>query len=191
MMSYCLISYAEALRPFSEQEKTVLESYFEPRKMAEGEELFEGGKTCNLLFFICKGVLKIHSVNERGMDITHYFYKENQFCTILDSFNEGGFTEVKIQAACDAEVLQITKLKLYSLYDRLPFMKDIIDKAIQQGLLEKVRLRNSYLGQEAADQYKLFVAQQPDIALRVPVKDIASFLGITPQSLSRIRKHGK
>jgi CRP-like cAMP-binding protein len=57
--------------------------------------------------------------------------------------------------------------------------------------MEKVRLRNSYLGQEADYQYRLFVAQQPDIALRVAVKDIASFLGITPQSLSRIRKNTK
>jgi CRP-like cAMP-binding protein len=190
-MNYCLTSYVEALRFISEQEKAVLESYFQPGKMAEGDELFEGGKTCNQLFFVCKGVLRIHSVNERGMDVTHYFYKENQFCTILDSFNEGGFTEVKIQAACDGEVLQITKLKLHALYDKLPFMKDIIDKAMLQGLLEKVRLRNSYLGQEAAEKYKLFVAQQPEIALRVSVKDIASLLGITPQSLSRIRKHGK
>jgi CRP-like cAMP-binding protein len=190
-MSCCLTSYVEALRVISGEEKAVLESYFQPIKMAEGGELFEGGKTCNLLFFICKGILKIHSFNERGMDVTHYFYRENQFCTILDSFNEGRFTEVKIQAACDAEVLQISKLNLYALYERLPFMKDIIDMAIQQGLLEKVRLRNSYLGQEAADQYKTFVAQRPDIALRVSVKDIASFLGITPQSLSRIRKQGK
>ncbi|HXB06052.1 MAG TPA: Crp/Fnr family transcriptional regulator [Puia sp.] len=186
-----MTSYVEALRVISAQEKAVLESYFQPMKMAEGEELFEGGKTCDLLFFICKGVLKIHSANERGVDVIHYFYKEDQFCTILDSFGEGRFTEVKIQAACDAEVLQISKRKLYSMYERLPFMKDIIDKAMQQGLMEKVRLRNSYLGQEAGDQYKLFVAQWPDITLRVSVKDIASFLGITPQSLSRIRKLGK
>jgi len=125
------------------------------------------------------------------MDIPHYFYKENQFCTIFVSFGEGRFTEVKIQAACDGDVLQITKLKLYSLYDRLAFMKDIIDKAILQALMEKVRLRNSSLGQEAVDQYELFVEQRSDIALRVSMKDIASFLGITPQSLSRVRKHGK
>jgi CRP-like cAMP-binding protein len=187
-MSCCLTSYVEALRFISEQEKAVLESCFQPIKMAEGDELFEGGKTCNQLFFICQGVLKIHSVSERGVDITHFFYKENQFCTILDSFDQGSFTEVKIQAACDGEVFQITKLKLHALYDNLPFMKAIIDKAMLQGLLDKVRLRNSYLGQEAAEQYKLFVAQQPEIALRVSVKDIASFLGITPQSLSRIRK---
>lgn len=190
-MSHYLTNYLDVVRFISAQQKTVLESYFQPRKMNEGEELFEGGKICNLLFFICKGVLKVHSINERGMDITHYFYKENQFCTILDSFDEGRSTEIKIQAACDGEVLQITKLRLYALYDRLPFMKDIVDKAILQGLLEKVRLRNSCLGQIAADQYKLFIAQQPDIALRVSMKGIASFLGITPQSLSRIRKNTK
>ena len=188
-MSNCLTSYVEALRVISEQEKAVLESYFQPRKLANGDELFEGGKTCNQLFFICKGVLRIHGANVRGTDITHYFYKENQFCTILDSFDQCRFTEIKIQAACDGEVFQITRLKLHALYDELPFLKDIIDKAMLQGLLEKVRLRNSCLGQEAADQYKLFVAQQPDVALRVSMKDIASFLGITPQSLSRIRKH--
>jgi hypothetical protein len=100
-------------------------------------------KECpNLIFSREKWLKKMscskgHSVNERGMDITHYFYKENQFCTILYSFGDGRFTEVKIQAACDGDVLRITKLKLYSLYDRLAFMKDIIDKAILQGLLEK------------------------------------------------------
>jgi len=52
-----------------------------------------------------------------------------------------------------------------------------------------VNMRNTYLGEDAENRYKLFIAQQPGIALRVPVKDIASFLGITPQSLSRIRKN--
>jgi CRP/FNR family transcriptional regulator, anaerobic regulatory protein len=82
-------------------------------------------------------------VNEKGMEITHYFYKENQFCTILDSFQAGVYTEVGIAAACSAEVVQISKANLIALYDRLPFMKGIVDQAIQQGLMKKVRLRNS------------------------------------------------
>jgi DNA-binding MarR family transcriptional regulator len=68
-------------------------------------------------------------------------------------------------------------------------MKEIIEKINQQHLIEKVRVRNSYLGEDAENQYKLFIMQQPDIALRVPLKDIAGYLGITPQSLSRIRKN--
>ena len=190
-MKYCLTSYVEVLRDLSDDDRAVLSASFLPRTFTEGEELFAGGKTCDVLFFICKGVLKIHSVNEMGAEITHYFYKENQFCTILDSFQKSMYTEVSIAAACSAEVLQISKNNLIALYDQLPFMKDIIDQAIQQGLMEKVRLRNSYLGQVADHQYRLFLAQQPDIALRVAVKDIASFLGITPQSLSRIRKNTK
>jgi CRP-like cAMP-binding protein len=188
-MKCCLTSYVEVQRDLSDDDRSVLSASFLPRTVSEGEELFTGGKTCDVLFFICKGVLKIHSVNEKGMDITHFFYKENQFCTILDSFQAGIYTEVRIAAACSAEILQITKANLIALYDRLPFMKGIVDQAIQQGLMEKVRLRNSYLGQEADHQYRLFVAQQPDVALRVAVKDIASFLGITPQSLSRIRRN--
>lgn len=190
-MKCCLTSYVEGLRDLSDEDRAVLSAGFLPRTFPEGEELFAGGKTCDVLFFICKGVLKIHSVNEKGAGITHYFYKENQFCTILDSFQKSMYTEVSIAAACSAEVLQISKNNLIALYDQLPFMKDIIDQAIQQGLMEKVRIRNSYLGQDADHQYRLFVAQQPDIALRVAVKDIASFLGITPQSLSRIRKNIK
>jgi CRP-like cAMP-binding protein len=190
-MKHCLISYVEVLRDLSDADRSVLSARFLPRTVAEGEALFAGGKTCDVLFFICKGVLKIHSVNEKGMEITHFFYKENQFCTILDSFQAGVYTEVSIAAACSAEVLQISKTNLIALYDQLPFMKGIVDQAIQQGLMEKVRLRNSYLGLAADHQYRLFLAQQPEIALRVAVKDMASFLGITPQSLSRIRKQTK
>jgi CRP-like cAMP-binding protein len=185
------MSYVEVLKDLSDDDRSLLAASFLPRTFAEGEALFAGGKICDVLFFVCKGVLKIHSVNEKGMEITHYFYKENQFCTILDSFQGGTYTEVGIAAACPAEVVQISKAHLIALYDRLPFMKGIVDQAIQQGLMEKVRLRNSYLGQEADHQYRLFVAQQPEIALRVAVKDIASFLGITPQSLSRIRRNTK
>jgi CRP-like cAMP-binding protein len=65
----------------------------------------------------------------------------------------------------------------------------LIDQITQQRLLDKIQLRNSYLGKDAATRYKLFMTQQSDIALRVSLQDIASYLEITPQSLSRIRKN--
>jgi len=91
-------------------------------------------------------------------------------------------------AACDAEVLVITKSKLLNLYRQLPAIKEVIDQITQQRLLEKIQTRNNYLGKDSAERYKLFVTQHPDIASRVSLRDIASYLGITPQSLSRIRK---
>jgi len=68
-------------------------------------------------------------------------------------------------------------------------MKELMDRINQQQLLEKSEHAEYLPRRDAENRYKLFIAQQPGIALRVPVKDIASFLGITPQSLSRIRKN--
>lgn len=184
-----LIAYLHLLQEIPDPDAAIIDAYFERREYKEGDYLFPGNKICTELFFVSKGVLRIVTTNDKGIDITHFFYKENQFCTILQSFNEATPTEPGIQASCDAEVLAISKPKLLELYQQLPYIKILIDNAIQQRLMDKVRIRNSYLGEDSEKQYKLFIMQQPDIALRVPLKDIASFLGITPQSLSRIRKN--
>ena len=188
-MSNPLINFLQLLRYISAADAAVITSHFECKAFKEGDFLFKGHRVCNELFFVCKGVLRIVTTNEKGIDITHFFFKENQICTILQSFNDETPTEPGIQAACDAEVMVIGKSKLQALYARLPYIKEIIEHINQQHLIEKVRVRNSYLGEDAENQYKLFIVQQPDIALRVPLKDIASYLGITPQSLSRIRKN--
>jgi CRP-like cAMP-binding protein len=184
-----LISFLQHSRHISADDAAIIAEHFEHKFFKEGDCLFKGHRVCTEMFFVCKGVLRIVTNNEKGIDITHFFFKENQLCTILQSFNDATPTEPGIQASCDAEVLVITKSKLLALYGRLPYMKEVIEKINQLHLIEKVRVRNSYLGEDAESQYKLFLLQQPDIALRVPLKDIASYLGITPQSLSRIRKN--
>lgn len=184
-----LLSVFNALKPVSEEDGKLITSYFELRSFKEGDYLFSGGKICNELFFICSGVLRILSTNEKGIDLTHYFYQENQLCTILASFSGEISTEESIQAACEARVLAIRKNKLEELYLALPYMKDLVDQLYRRQLLDKILIRNSYLGQDAESQYKIFMSQQRDIAIRVSLKDTASYLGITPQSLSRIRKH--
>ena len=188
-MNIAVVSYFQQFRSIPEQDQDIILSCFEPRAFKEGDYLFREGKICSQLFYICSGILRIVSTNDKGMDRTHYFYKEGQFCTILKSFGEASVAEAGIQAACDVEVLTISRQKLNELYGSVPYMKDIIDRMFQQQLLEKVERRNAFLGLDAESQYKLFVENQPDIALRVSLKDIASFLGITPQSLSRIRRN--
>lgn len=184
-----LITFLQLSRSIPEEDQALIVSSFEPRIFREGETLFQGGRICQELFFICKGVLRIMGTTEKGIEVTHFFSKENQLCTILYSFDNHTPANESIQAACDAEVLAITRGRLLDLYRRLPYMKELIDKITQQRLLDKIQTRNAYLGEDSASRYKLFLLQQPDIALRVSLKDIASYLGITPQSLSRIRKN--
>lgn len=184
-----LIGYLQLLRAVPADDKKIIIEHFTAKSFKEGEFLIKPNKISREMFFVCSGVIRIGSTNEKGIELTHYFYNENRFVSILQSFNEEIISKAFIQASCDADVLSITKSKLLDLYRELPYMKELIDEQNQLHLLEKINIRNTYLGEEAENKYRLFVAQHPDIVLRIPLKDIASYLGITPQSLSRIRKH--
>ena len=166
----------------------VIEKEISCRKAIEGEVLLEEGQMCREMFFICKGVLRIVARNEKGNKMAYFFLKENQFCSILNSFNNNIPAIEGIEAACDAELIVLKKQKLLNLYEKLPYLRDLITGITTQALLDKIQIRNSYLGEDASLRYRNFLLRQPDIALRVSLSDIASYLGITQQSLSRIRK---
>lgn len=180
--------FAPLFTPLPEEDGALILSAFEPRTYKEGETLFKGGRVCREMFFIRNGVLRIVMVNDKGVDVTHFFLTENRICTILNSFNNEVPAGESIQAACDTEVLAISRERLFELYGRLPYLQGLITRITQQWLLDKIATRNAYLGEDSAARYRLFLERQPDIALRVSLKDVASYLGITPQSLSRIRR---
>ena len=161
------------------------------RVLDEGDFLLKAGSVSTNLFFICDGVIRIVTQNEQGREVTHYFLKENQLVTILESFNNNTPAQESIQAACPTKVIAIPKSRLQHLYKELPYLKLLISQLTQQTLLNKIQTRNAYLGQDAMTRYQQFLLRQPEIALRVSLQSIASYLGITQQSLSRIRKNSR
>jgi CRP-like cAMP-binding protein len=183
-----LIAFLQLLKPIPAADQALIAEAFTPAAFNEGEVLFEEGHICKQMFFICSGVLRITTLNEKGVEMTHFFLKENQFCTILDSFENEMISQTGIKAACDCEVLAIKKDRLVELYHHLPYLRTLIETITRQALLDKLNMQNVYFGHDSATRYRLFIMRQPEIALRVPLNAIASYLGITPQSLSRIRK---
>lgn len=182
------IKFLQSQVPVSADDAERILGAFEEQTVPEGDELFRGGHVCRQLFFIVEGILRIVVQNEKGVDVTHYFLKENQFCTILKSFTEEIIASESIQAACPVKVRMIHKQRLMTLYTELPWLRGVIDGVIQKGLIEKINTRNAYLGLDSSARYQLFLNRQPDIATRVSLTDIASYLEVTPQSLSRIRR---
>ena len=183
-----LIEYLRLLRSFPPDDGALIAAAFEERQFREGDCLFQAGKVCRQLYFVCQGIIKIDSITDKGVERTHFFYSENKFCTILQSFDEETPSEAWIRACCHAEVLVIGKAALLDLYRRVPWFRGVVGQLLQAHLIEKINVRNSYLGLDAEEKYRLFVDQHPGLAGRIAQQDIASFLGITPQSLSRIRK---
>jgi CRP/FNR family transcriptional regulator, anaerobic regulatory protein len=159
------------------------------KDIVPGQVLLQQGKTAKELFFVATGILKIVSTSEKGNDVIQFFIKENKFCTILYSFNGASVSHESIVAATHGELLVFSKTSLGALYDKLPYFKSLVESITQQGLLDKIQMRNSLMGEEATTRYHKFISNQPDIMLRVPLSDVASYLGITQQSLSRIRRN--
>src|SRR5258705_10770830 len=187
-MSRALIDFLQLYRTISKKDQALIENAFDYKSFKEGEFLTKPGRIVKQMFFICHGILRIRKTNEKCAVSIHFLLKENQFCTILDSFNNEVTAEESIEAATAADVLEISKIRLLELYHAVPWLKFLINEINQQRLLEKIKIRNAYLGLDSAARYRLFLNTQADIALRVSQTDIASYLGITPQSLSRIRK---
>lgn len=183
------INFLRLFKNIPPADAETIERELDHRKVAEGEVLLSQGQVCREMFFICKGVLRIVSQNEKGNKMAYFFLKENQFCSILNSFNNNVPALEGIEAASDAELIVLKKQKLMGLYKQLPYLKELITGITTQALLDKIQVRNSYLGEDASLRYRNFLMRQPDIALRVSLSDIASYLGITQQSLSRIRKN--
>ncbi|URM35713.1 Crp/Fnr family transcriptional regulator [Flavobacterium anhuiense] len=184
-----LINYLESFTFIEKKDKLFIENVFDKREYREGDYLIDPNSISRELFFVCKGVSRITVVKEKGNVVTNFFFKENQFCTILKSFTNQTPAVEAIQAACNIEVLVISKENLLLLNDNLPYIGKLIDQIIQRAVLDKVELRNSYLGLDSTARYQLFLKQQPQVAKLVSLSSIASYLGITQQSLSRIRKN--
>lgn len=182
-----LITYLLSFRTISEEDQQTLLHSFESVKFKQGEYLSHAGTVSNELYFINKGILKITVPREDEKEITYHFMKEHQLMGFLYSLYNGLPTEQSLQAVTEVDVLVINKEKLMSLFVQLPYFRNLLNEIAHLSMVDMINTRNAYLGCASSQRYQLLIDRQPEIALMVPLVDIASYLGITPQSLSRIR----
>src|ERR1700761_742609 len=104
-MPNTLISFLKLFRDIPAGDEELIQAALEIRSYKEGEYLFRAGNVCREMYFVANGVLRIMMLNEQGNEITYFFLKENQFCTILNSFNNNVVAHESISAACDVDVL--------------------------------------------------------------------------------------
>lgn len=183
-----LINFLKQARPIPPEDAAKIGHYLQTRSVKEGEVLIEMGQSARELYFITSGILKIIGVNSKRDAVIRFFIPENHLCTILYSFQNNVPSTESVIAACDAEVIVITHKTLDNINNEVPYFKEMLNGIMQQALLRKIAIMSTYLGEDATTRYHHFLQQQPHVANRVSLHDIASYLEITPQSLSRIRR---
>jgi CRP-like cAMP-binding protein len=159
---------------------------FEPASIDKGALLLQPGKTARELYFIEQGMIRGYYEKD-GKEITHWFGHEAHLCTSYYSFLSETPSFEYIQSI---EPLKIQKLKrstLYQLYEQFPLLNRLGREIIEQYYIQlEERLYHQHF-KEARERYQLFCQKKPEVLQRAPLGSIASYLGISQETLSRIR----
>ncbi len=171
----------------TEVEIGVIERLFSFKKFRKKQYILQEGDITRYETFIVKGVTRTYEVDEKGQEHVLQFGLEDWWVGDLNSFLSETPTKYNIDCIEETEVLQITKENLEILYQEVPKMERHFRIMIQNAFMASNKRVSSALAKSASEQYEEFIAKYPQIEQRVPNHQIASYLGITPQSLSRIR----
>jgi CRP-like cAMP-binding protein len=154
------------------------------------EEYFsEAGKIAREVGFILDGVLRVCYYNNKGEDVTKYFIDENHFVVDLDSFDNRIPSSGYVQAVTDCQIVVFSKQDWDELAQTMVGWESIVDKIVRKSLLQKIERRSPLVSEDATTRYMDFIDKYPQLINRIPLSYLASYLGVTQSSLSRIRKN--
>lgn len=149
----------------------------------------EAGKVPKYAGFVVEGVFRFCYYSNKGDEITNYFVNENDFVVDNDKFEAQIQASEYIQAVTDCKILAFTKKDWDDISDTIvgwEMMKAMVVKKCLRVAMER---RSPLVSEDATTRYLSFLSSFPSLVNRIPLSYIASYLGITQQSLSRIRKN--
>jgi CRP-like cAMP-binding protein len=170
------------------EESDILQSLFVHKKYRKHQYILQEGEVCRYEHFVIKGIARKYEVDEKGQEHILLFCPEDWWTGDLYSFLTGQPSPYNIDCLEDTEVLRISKPDLDLLYEKVPKMNLYFRLLFQNSIIAYNKRLGSALSKDGLERYEEFIDRYPHIEQRVPNHQIASFLGLTPQSLSRIRK---
>lgn len=168
---------AELLRPF-----------FIPKKLRKRQYLLNAGDVCHYITFVDKGLLRSFTVDDEGNEYVVQFAIEGWWISDMGSFTSGKEAMYNIEALEDCELLNLTKPSMEELLTRFPVMERFFRILMQNNIVSLQRRVVAYMSLSAEEKYLRLLEVAPDIMTRAPQQYIASYLSVTPETLSRIRR---
>lgn len=181
-----LIKQIKTIYPISIESEKALAQICKELKFLKGKDVQSIGHTCKSIYFVKRGGVRIYYFKD-DIDITESFEFENAFVARAESLFTGKPSKKAIQAIEDSVLIAIDSDKLFKLFDHHPDLERLFRKIIESSYVNTVNRIESLQFNTAEERYLNLIKDHPNILKRVPLKFIASYLGITPVSLSRIR----
>lgn len=183
-----LINYLQQFSSLTNDEIEIIRENVYVEKIPAKSFILEAGKVCQKVGFILNGIIRSYYYDTNGNEIIKCFHKENQFAVDLLSYQKGIPSNDNIQTLTDCEFVFLSKSSDEYLSNKIIKWPLLVRKISDTLLSEKLEIRTTSFHEGAKERYLSFLEEYPDIINTVPLGQIASFLGIAQQSLSRIRK---
>jgi CRP-like cAMP-binding protein len=173
----------------TEEEKDTVKTFFIPKKIRKRQYLLQEGDVCKYLAFVEKGLLRSYNVDEKGNEHMNMFALEGWWTSDMHSFFTGEKAVINIDAIEDSELLMITHDAFEAMTLKVPKMERYFRILFQNSLFTKERRLISSVTHTAEEKYINLAENNPQLVQRVPQNLIASYLGLAPETLSRIKKN--
>lgn len=173
----------------SEEDIDLFTSYFKSKKIKKKDFLLREGNVFSFEGFVVEGCFRVFTIDEKGNENTLYFAATDWWLMDIDSFTNQTASNLNIQALEDSKVLLINRTNKISLYETIPSVEKLFRVMFQKALVAWQRRLVSNHCQTAKERYSIFTETYPHIASKLTDKQIASYLGITHEFMSKIKKN--
>ncbi|KEO73924.1 Crp/Fnr family transcriptional regulator [Anditalea andensis] len=184
-----LIEYILQFGNLNQQQIGFISQKAQESALKKGEYFSEAGKIARKVGFILDGVIRFCYYSNTGEEITSYFMDENNFFVDLNSFDNKIPSTGYVQAVTDCKLIVFSQENWQELSNTIVGWDKIVQKILSKAMVEKIDKINPLLSEDATTRYLKFLEKYPKLTNRIPLSYLASYLGITPSSLSRIRKN--
>ncbi len=182
-----IIKHFDKYLPLGDNEKEALISRLTERKIKRKQYILQEGDTCKHFSYIVEGCFKTYGVDNAGKEHNLLFTAEDDWISDIDSLHKERPSKLFIEAIEPSTILQISKGDLWYLYTNYPKFDRNFRVIIEDKYIELQNRLLQTLSTTAYERYESFLEQYPNLANRLPNTQIASYLGITPEFLSKIR----
>lgn len=174
--------------PLTQAEQDLIKTFLKPKKLRKRQYLLQEEDVCKFIAFVEKGVLRSFSVNDKGVESIMQFAPEGWVISDLYSFLTGEPSRYNIEALEDAELVLISKKAHETMLQELPKYETYTRLQVTNAYIAMQRRLTSVISLPLEERYTLFMKLYPDMMQRVPQHMIAAYMGVTPETLSRVRK---
>jgi len=179
--------YSSVLKKLSEEERAFIKKFTPVKKFKKGTILLKEGQISDTCYFNFKGCVRQYYLVD-GIEKTTFFYTENQAITSFESYTNRTPSKHYLECIEDCELSVTNRETEKEMYNRFPHFEALCRMEAEKALGEYQEALAKFITTSPEERYVNLVQNRPDLLNRVPQHQLASYLGVKPESLSRIRK---